>query len=470
MFHTQILSLPSNTTDDQLLSVPDPPTCHVMSHGIQDRDPNFHANPRGVSSTKKVVSGVASVAAPNRGKTSDSLIHDQPLPLTTSDHPQHLLGKNASEAASVYSLPSVPQPSHLPLTVSRSLARQSSVESRPPLEPGSEHNGNHYGASQGNELLQGPPRQGEAIHQEPLRDGGDPHPIPHHDCARRIASYHEMIGPQSLRDRLFAASQGPSQDGTQRRADSLEMIGQQAECHGDRDKYLQPLQAGENDVLLSCQNGEKMLLPCSQEPAASPVMNSLRVHKIRSGEGQMIKLPLLAGWDGISRSFPGSQRRMPNSSTQETYQREYGRLDLKESEDSDGAIARKMYALEKKERNTGVGIPTLHDLEHQSEPQAMVNSTGTGPHPQNYLFSASLDQTTKLLDEVMSDLAERNSNNNILDCSVDSVIENMVEDVKNEVSTDKGRMKPNLSCPVCGKVLHIGEIQKFRRHVDMCGN
>ena len=116
--HTQILSLPSNTTDDQPLSAPDPPTCQVMPHGTQDRDSDFHANPRCVGSTD------------------------------------------------------------------------------------SEHNGNHYGASQGNELLQGPPRrQGEAIHQKPLRAGGDPHPIPHHDGARRIASHHDMIGPQSVRDR-----------------------------------------------------------------------------------------------------------------------------------------------------------------------------------------------------------------------------------------------------------------------------
>ena len=91
MFHTQILSLPSNTTDDQPLSAPDPPTCQVMPHGTQDRDPDFHANPRCVGSTKKVVSGVGSVAAQNREWTSDGLIHDQPPPLTTSDHPQHLL-------------------------------------------------------------------------------------------------------------------------------------------------------------------------------------------------------------------------------------------------------------------------------------------------------------------------------------------------------------------------------------------
>ena len=344
-FQTQILSVPSNRTDDQPLSAPDPPTCHVTSHGTQDRDPNFHANPRCVSSTKKVVSGMGSVAVQNRGRTSDGLIHDQPPPLT-SDHPQHLLGKNASEAASVYSSPPVPQPSHLPLTVSRSLARQSSVESRPPLEPDSEHNGNHYGASQGNELLQGPPRkQGEAIHQEPRR------------------------------------------------------------------------------------------------------------------------------------SSPGNQWRMPNSSTQETYHRACGRLHQQKREASVWAKARKTYALVEKERNTEIGIPTLHDPEHQSEPQAMVNTTGSGPHAQNDLFSASLDQTSKLLKDEMSDLEERNSNNNILDCSIDRVIENMVEDVKDEVSKDKGHMKtkeikpfdPNLTCPICGMVLRIGEFLKYRMHVDMCG-
>ena len=467
MFHTQILSLPSNTTDDQPLSGPDPPTCHVMSHGTQDRDPNFHANPRCVSSTKKVASGMEPIAAQNRGKTSD----DQTPPLTTSDHPQHLLGKNSSEAASAYSSPPAPQPSHLPSTVSRSLARQSSVESRPPLEPGSEHNGNHYGGSQGNELLQGPPRrQGEAIHQEPLRAGGDPHPIPHHDCARRIASYHDMIGPQSRRE-------GPSQDGAQRRANSQEMLGQRAKRHGDRDKYPQPLRAGGNDVLLSCQNRDRMLLPSSQEPAASVVMNSLRVHEIRSGEGQMKKLPLRAGGDDGSRLSPVNQWGMPNNSTQETYQRASGRLDQQKREDSEGAKAIKMYALEK-ERNAEVGIPTLHDSEHQSEPQAVIISTGSGPHAQNDLYSESLDQTSKLPKEEMSDLAERNSNRNMLDCSIDRVIENMVEGVTDQVSENRSDMKtmelkpfdPNLSCPICGKVHRIGEIQKFRRHVDMCGN
>ena len=210
------------------------------------------------------------------------------------------------------------------------------------------------------------------------------------------------------------------------------MIRQRAERHGDRDKYPQPLRAGGNDVLLSGLNGENMLLPSSKEPAAFPVMKSLRVHEIRSGEGQMKKLPLRAGWDGILRSSPGNQWGMPNSSTQETYQRACGRLDQQKREDSEGAKARKTYALVEKERNTEISIPTLHDPEHQSEPQVMVNTTGSGPYAQINFFSASLDQTSKLLKDEMSDLEERNSNNNILGCSIDRVIEGMVEDVKDE--------------------------------------
>ena len=52
-----------------------------------------------------------------------------------------------------------------------------------------------------------------------------------------------------------------------------------------------------------------------------------------------------------------------NSSTQETYQRTYGRLDLKKRGDSERAKARKTYALIEKERNTEISIPTLHDTE-----------------------------------------------------------------------------------------------------------
>lgn len=67
---------------------------------------------------------------------------------------------------------------------------------------------------------------------------------------------------------------------------------------------------------------------------------------------------------------------------------------------------------------------------------------------------------------------------NTLEKNVDNEIKVMASDVCEEVSMENERQvtmvhtpfDPNLVCPICGKEHRIGEIQKFRAHVDACGN
>ena len=55
-------------------------------------------------------------------------------------------------------------------------------------------------------------------------------------------------------------------------------------------------------------------------------------------------------------------------------------------------------------------------------------------------------------------------------------IKEMADYVRAEVSEDNEQLKtmehspydPNLVCPMCGKRHRVGEIQKFRAHVDTC--
>ena len=61
---------------------------------------------------------------------------------------------------------------------------------------------------------------------------------------------------------------------------------------------------------------------------------------------------------------------------------------------------------------------------------------------------------------------------------IDNEIEAMAAVVQDEVSQDNKYketqdltpLDPNLVCPLCGKEHHIGEIQKFKIHVDKCAN
>ena len=68
------------------------------------------------------------------------------------------------------------------------------------------------------------------------------------------------------------------------------------------------------------------------------------------------------------------------------------------------------------------------------------------------------------------------STENVLVKEIDHDIEEMAADVQDEVSRDNKYKEtrditpfdPNLVCPMCGKEHRIGEIQKFKIHVDQC--
>ena len=49
-----------------------------------------------------------------------------------------------------------------------------------------------------------------------------------------------------------------------------------------------------------------------------------------------------------------------------------------------------------------------------------------------------------------------------------AVKEEVSDDNKNKVTLEHMPYDPNLVCPLCGKEHRIGEIQKFRLHVDNC--
>lgn len=76
-------------------------------------------------------------------------------------------------------------------------------------------------------------------------------------------------------------------------------------------------------------------------------------------------------------------------------------------------------------------------------------------------------------DSVIS--ADAAEDENLLVDGIDKQINKMAGDVIDEVTKGERMMTmehkpfdPNLVCPMCGKKHRIGEIQKFRRHVDQC--
>ena len=62
------------------------------------------------------------------------------------------------------------------------------------------------------------------------------------------------------------------------------------------------------------------------------------------------------------------------------------------------------------------------------------------------------------------------------DMMMDLEIQEMARNVRNEVSKERECIltiqqkpfDPNLVCPMCTRKFRIGEIQKFRAHVDSC--
>ena len=72
--------------------------------------------------------------------------------------------------------------------------------------------------------------------------------------------------------------------------------------------------------------------------------------------------------------------------------------------------------------------------------------------------------------------AVKSTDYSLVDINNDSDIAKMALEVMEEVSKDRKLRKtdeakpydPNLVCPMCGKGHRIGDIQKFRHHVDHC--
>ena len=75
-----------------------------------------------------------------------------------------------------------------------------------------------------------------------------------------------------------------------------------------------------------------------------------------------------------------------------------------------------------------------------------------------------------------SKASNRHPEENKLVNEIDDEIEDMAAEVQEEVGTENEHevtrvhlpFDPNLVCPMCGKEHRIGEIQKFRVHVDLC--
>ena len=73
-------------------------------------------------------------------------------------------------------------------------------------------------------------------------------------------------------------------------------------------------------------------------------------------------------------------------------------------------------------------------------------------------------------------LEKEASTENILIENIDDEVKQMAQEVREEVGEDRKRLHtmqqkpfdPNLVCPMCTRKFRIGEIQKFRAHVDAC--
>ena len=318
-------------------------------------------------------------------------------------------------------------------------------------------------------------RPREALPQDPGQSGGDGYqeqhqyyvqPVSHPAMAKPLYQH----GDKGLPREVFVGGadyRRPPQDGVGPGTTSKELYGQ----NGDKHRYQQPLRAGGNAVFSSPH------LSNSQKPTASEVSNFHRAQDSSSRQKQMFKEPLRAGRDNGANQM-GQERQ----SCQEIYQHTDEKPDQLCRKGFEVAEARKVYSnnedmRDKKESDT---------LQNKyTPPQAEATSSNPPKSALSDVHPATSDLTSNELPnkEILNSVGENETSDdddvkNVLEKSIDRHIENMVEDVKEQVNMDRENIKTkehkpfdsNLVCPICNKKHRIGEIQKFKKHVDKCGN